>query len=400
VTPRRILAAGWIVFLLYAYPGYLGIDGADQLIDSRVGAFSDWHPTMMTEVWRIVGWFVSGPVGMLLLQSGLLLFGSYALLRRVLGDRGAATAAACVLVAPPLMVTSAIVCAQAQLAAFGVASAACFASTKPRTRYIGLGLAAIAAGMGSGAIIAILPLVVGTFRVRDEAPSRRFVIALAAWLAIAGLAMGASRLLVDMKTDRNEVELAMSELVATRKLAREPEPIVQLRIPTTPDEREALFEARDTALRAHRLAYLHARWIVLERALGIGKRHKDWRAVYVEPVPSADAKIALRHRARHSWVQSSLIRPVTALSHTILVRPVLYAVLALVLLGVAIAKRDRDALLWLLSGIGYELALMFELVHPMYRGSHWLIVATTIGAIVLLARWRSKPTDERIGDQA
>jgi|HubBroStandDraft_6_1064221.scaffolds.fasta_scaffold43388_2 hypothetical protein len=401
MTPRRILAAGWLLFLLYAYPGYLAIDGADQLVDSRLGAFSDWHPAMMTEVWRIVGVAVSGPAGMLFLQSGLLLFGSYALLRRVLSDRGAAIAAACVLLAPPLLVTSAIVCAQAQLAGFVVAGAACLASARPRIRYVGLGLCAIAGGMGSGALLAVLPIVLGMFRLRDgESPRRRFAIALVAWLAIAAFALLANRLLVDNVTERDEVALAIADLTATRHLAHAPEPISQPAWPETPAERAALFEARDTAVREHPTAYLRARWRVLEHVLGIGKRGKAWSGAYTEFAPSLDVSRALRHRARHSVVQDWLIRPDVALSHTLLLRPVLYAVLALVLLGVAIFRRDREALLWLVSGIGYELAQLFDTLHPEYRDSHWLLVSTALAAIIAIARWRSEPHDERVGDQA
>jgi hypothetical protein len=99
-------------------------------------------------------------------------------------------------------------------------------------------------------------------------------------------------------------------------------------------------------------------------------------------------------------VQDWLIRPDVALSHTLLLRPVLYAVLALVLLGVAIFRRDREALLWLVSGIGYELAQLFDTLHPEYRDSHWLLVSTALAAIIAIARWRSEPHDERVGDQA
>ena len=192
----------------------------------------------------------------------------------------------------------------------------------------------------------------------------------------------------------------MADLTATRHLAHAPEPIARPVRPETPAERDALFEARDTAVREHPSAYLRARWRVLEHVLGIGKRHKDWSGAYTEFAPSLDASISMRHRARHSAVQEWLIRPVAVLSHTLLLRPVLYALLALVLLGVAIVRRDREALLWLVSGIGYELAQLFDVVHPQYRDSHWLLVATALAAVIAIARWRSEPGDERVGDQA
>ena len=87
-TPQRILLAGWLGFLLYAYPGYMLTDVADQLFESRVNEFTDAHAPMMTEVWRTVALVISGPPGMLFLQSLLLLGGTFVLLRRAMTERG------------------------------------------------------------------------------------------------------------------------------------------------------------------------------------------------------------------------------------------------------------------------------------------------------------------------
>ena len=84
VGARSILLAGWLLFLLYAYPGYMDTAAVDMLIDSRYRQISDWHSPMMTWVWEVVGLVIAGPAGMLLLQSGLFLFGARALLARVM----------------------------------------------------------------------------------------------------------------------------------------------------------------------------------------------------------------------------------------------------------------------------------------------------------------------------
>ena len=76
LTPLRIVIAGWAVFLLYAFPGYVDIPGGDILADARTEQFGDWHSPVMAKVWYVLGHVVSGPPGMLVLQSGTLLFGA------------------------------------------------------------------------------------------------------------------------------------------------------------------------------------------------------------------------------------------------------------------------------------------------------------------------------------
>src|SRR5262249_3941645 len=146
-----ILLAGWLLFLLYAYPGYLLTESANQLFDARTGGFTDWHSPMMTEVWRIVSIPIAGPAGMLLLQSGLLLWGGFVLLRRTLSARAAAIAAVCILVFPPIMAPMAVITPEAQFAAFLIAGTAALSSERPAWRYTGLGLMVVACGLREGA---------------------------------------------------------------------------------------------------------------------------------------------------------------------------------------------------------------------------------------------------------
>src|ERR1044071_126515 len=87
-TERVILLLGWLLFMVYAYPGYMSADSIWQLAQARnIEPMSDWHPPMMALIWRFLDWFIAGPVLMLVLQSALFLVGLYALLARVMSGR-------------------------------------------------------------------------------------------------------------------------------------------------------------------------------------------------------------------------------------------------------------------------------------------------------------------------
>ena len=435
MTPRRILAGSWVVFLVYAYPGYMRYDAADELTDSRAGSISDWHSPMLTELWRLVGRAISGPAGMLALQSLLLLVGSYALLRRAIADRTAAIAAACVLLAPPLIATSAVIDGEAQLAAVLVAGAAALASSRPRVRIAGLGLLVVAAGMCDGAALAIFPIVVALWRWPSGAVRwRQVAVATATWLAIAGAAAGIDALLVDMHTRRPDVELAMVDIVGTLDhmdvddgdpaaalagvpLASPSDVLERARRgygrvddyargddrvfdpPSTAGERDALIAARRTLARTAPLAYARHRAHVLAQLLGLGRRPPRWLPLYTKFVPSPGDRTVLEFDAHHSLAQRILTAPVRALARTVLFRPWLYAIAALVLVGVAAVRRRGLALVVLASGLCYELARGLETARPDYRDSHWLIVATALALALAIARPRSELGDERVGDE-
>jgi hypothetical protein len=73
--------------------------------------------------------------------------------------------------------------------------------------------------------------------------------------------------------------------------------------------------------------------------------------------------------------------------------PWIYFMLALVLLP--LARKHRDVLALLLSGIGMELTLLFLAASPDFRYSHWLVTCVTISLIVLVAR-RMRPTPKEL----
>ncbi len=431
ITPRRILLGAWLVFLLATYPGFMRTDAADELVDSRVGVFTDWHVPMMSQVWRIVGIVFSGPAGMLLLQSALLLGGTFVLARRLLAERAAAIVAACALLFPPLLIANGLVTAEAQLAGFLIAGAAAFTCERRWVRILGLVLVVLGCSMHDAGPLAALPIVVGMF-VWDRSRPRwqRIGIAIAAWVLVVGVALGLSHVVVDDRSYRNEVAFAMSDIVGTLRYAgtlddatierclpgvRFATADIQQRAraihgrtrqyaatdqrlfepPTTDAEREALFAGRRALVRLAPKAYLKARWGMFVRTIG-WRTPSNWSPAYTAFYETfRDAK-GMYHAARHSLLQGLLLAPFTALSGTPLFRPYLYLALALLLLPFAIVRRQRAAIVFLASALGYELGVFVLANRTDYRDAHWLMVATVLGlALVVTRRWQRPASHEQ-----
>jgi len=88
---------------------------------------------------------------------------------------------------------------------------------------------------------------------------------------------------------------------------------------------------------------------------------------------------------RWSALQLALTRVLTAVwKGTPLFKPWIYLALALLLLPLALRQRDAFALL--ASGIALEATLVVLAPTPDYRYSHWMVVATCIAIVVLVAR--------------
>jgi hypothetical protein len=420
-TPRRILLAGWVVFLLYAYPGYMQLDGADMLFDSRSGAFTDWNSPVMTQLWRIVGLVIDGPAGMLFVQSVLLLVGCYQLARRVVSERAAAIVAIVVLLAPPAIATTALVSAEGQLAAFLVAGLAALGSERRRIRLGGLASIAIACGMRHGAALAALPIVVGYFHWGAETRWRPRGLAIGAWLACVLAMLGLEHLLIDVRTQRNETALAMSDIVGTVCRARLSDTELREVMSDAPLARtpglqpracaiegetrrydhgeQRIFESIETA--DHRAGVIAARNALAYAAPGAylayrGKRFLHTLGVLSRPgfhaafLQSPATGETLGFEASHSTLQRGLVAPVRWLNATPLMRPYLYAALALVLLVIAVRRRDRLVATLCSSAVIYELSLFFVAERPNLRDSHWLIAATVLALAIVVAGRRGK----------
>lgn len=420
MTPYRILAAGWLLFLLYAYPGFVPPESGDHLFDARVGAFTDWHPVMMTMVCRIVNRLVAGPPGMLLVQSALLLLGSYVLARRTMAECKAAIVAVCMLLVPPVLATTPVISPQAVFGGLLLVGIAALCVHRPRAQLVGAILLVVASGMHPAAWVAVCVVVLAMFRWNEKnAGWRRLVIALGATIAIAGVSRGLETLLVDGASDRSPaVQLAMADIVGTLYYAGEldddavtnlvgntslagstalqdrarsmygrpplyAEPDRGLLVPPqTGEQHERLFDGRWALALAQPAAYLEHRWHVFYRALGFSASRR-WNDLYTAFV-AAGQETGLEHRARSSWLQKQLQRPMRAMAGSLVFRPYVYLAIALVLVVVAAVRRHRLATLLLATGILDELTLFFVANRAEYRDSHWMITATALAAALLI----------------
>jgi hypothetical protein len=71
------------------YPGYMSPDSVEQLAQARSGVFTDWHPPIMSFLWRFSDKLFPGPFGMLLLNNLLFWPGLALICYRCLGWAGA-----------------------------------------------------------------------------------------------------------------------------------------------------------------------------------------------------------------------------------------------------------------------------------------------------------------------
>ncbi len=418
LTPRRILGGGWLLFLLYCYPGFLQTDGANLLVDLQYGTITDWYSPTFAVLWRVTDLFFAGPAGMLLLQSGLLLGGAYHLLRRHTEDRRASWISVAVLLFPGVLATGALVSAEGLLAGMFAAAAAALSSERRNVRLVGLGVIALACGLRWYAWICALPIVLATFSWGDETPWRRRGIAIAAWLVCALLSAGINALVVDHPSRRNELQLSLGDTVNTLCYAKlgdaqirvaiagarlAPTPDIQGRAcelkgrssawttgdarifepPTTDAERDALVAARTSIALAAPAAFLAHRWRMFVRAIGVSSSSS---ALYTEPLQDVGQAQAIGHLASHSRLQSVLIAPMRWLAKTPLLRPWLYLLLALVALPFAVIERERIAIALLASGLLYELTVMFTALTAQRRESHWMMAATVLAVALLIVR--------------
>src|SRR5260370_15822462 len=71
------------------YPGYMSPDSVEQFAQARSGLFTDWHPPIMSLLWRLADKLLPGPFGMLLLDNLLFWPGMALICYRCLGWAGA-----------------------------------------------------------------------------------------------------------------------------------------------------------------------------------------------------------------------------------------------------------------------------------------------------------------------
>ncbi|MDQ3365636.1 MAG: hypothetical protein M3680_09420 [Myxococcota bacterium] len=413
--PLAYAFVAWIAFVLGAYPGYLSFDSTLQLMHVRAGSLSDAHAPVMSALWSACEYVMAGPFPMLLLQSGLLLFGLAAVLRTVVSRRAAAVTAGAILLFPPVFAPMAVIWPDSLMAGALVAATGAALEPGRRWRAIAAGLLVLACSCRPAIAIAIVPLVLLVLPASGR--WRRAALAIALTFGIAGSARLADHLLVDERAYGWHEGLLGMDLVGTLRRARVAEPaaldgalagvatlqraaghdrIVEggrdaldgwplfhgpapVFTPITSDDAAAaLAVAWGRAIVAHPDAYLRHRWLMTRQLLGLSGR---WAPVY-DDFASPDLLASISHRATASDWQTGMRAIVRATARTPLFRPWLYVLLALALWFLTRPWPVVRALV--VSGLSYELALFVLAPRPEYRYSHWLVTTTCLALVAFV----------------
>jgi hypothetical protein len=406
---RVVLAAGWVAFVVYAYPGFLSFDSVVQLREARAGVFTDWHPPVMAWLWRYLDMIAPGPIAMLLLQSGLLLFGAYALIRRVASSTYAACGAVAILLFPPIGTAMAVIWKDSLMVGAIVAGVALLLARSRTLRAVGLVALTLAAAVRYNGFTITIVLVVALFRWRDDIFGlRRYAIAFVVWGATVACGQLANRLVVDTPMHVWHGSLAMFDIVGTLRYSRpisddEAAEVLRgtpllvsrdyqrsarraydpnagvfrivtmfMKQPTTADERDAIARAWSSLVAAHPRAYLKHRWQVFRRVLGLQDDASPWVWTGIDAVG--------RDLVRYAPIdaQAWLTTEANDFATSWLMRVYVYLLLTLGVGAIAIAMRDRVSIAIAASAVASELALFGLAPTEDFRYSLWLVIAALL----------------------
>jgi hypothetical protein len=370
---------------------------------------------------------------MLLIQNAMLIAGLYAILQHLWKPQRAAWVTAAVFLSPPVLPVMAVIwkdCMMAGSLALGVAGL--LSSRRSRQLLAVLALCA-ATAMRYNAFGATLPLIVLLFQCRPGMHwLPRYALALGVWLMTTLAAFGANAALTDKQMHYWQSSLAIFDIVGTYTYVDGTLPDEQLKqdlagtellvdhdihatmrklysprifFPILLDPDHKLWSLPITgfepAPKAQRDAIARAFWHVVATYPWAYTKHRLAATAAVLALDSNKATGAVNKRApknlewsqelgistTSSWFQQRLTRAYFWISrHTPLFLPWIYAAISILLLPMAL--RQRDTLAILLSGLIMESSLLF-LAHSVdYRYSHWMVISTILGALMLAVRRR------------
>jgi len=416
-----ILAIGFAVFLVYAFPGYMSNDSYDQLREARTGLFTDGNPPLMAIEWWVLDRIIAGPVLMLLLQSTLFLGGLYVLMQKILEKRAAAWCAIGILLFPPVMTPMAVIWKDSQMAAYLMAGLAALVQPRLKIRLIGLGLLAAACLMRHNAVAAAAPMVAILFEWRGPiAWWKRLGLFIAAGLFAVGALFGFAKIIGarhitltpmfhdlmgmiafsdDQTDDEIRAQLPGIRVAVDEHIQQQARTTFAMRgarrvlygdfkifePPGTQADLDAFHDAWLAMLKRQPRAYIEAHWDMFRDVLGIDDvpRAHVWDLFYERD----EQQEMMEHSASWSRAQQYMARAFSWLAGaTPLFRPYVYALVALLLL--AIACRDRLTLALFTSGLLYELSFMPAFAEHDYRYSHWMITTVVIACVILFIQRR------------
>jgi hypothetical protein len=413
LAPWLILGVGWVALVAYAYPGFMSYDSALQLREARAGFFTDWHPPVMAEIWRWTDGVVSGPLGMLLLQSTAFVAGAYVLLRQRLSPIASAAVSSGVLLFPPIFGTMAVIWKDCQMVGFCLLGMALLVQPQRQAKVVALVALLVASAMRYNAFTITAAPVVLLFRwSASHVAVKRYALSTAAWIAVTCGAMLANRALTDEQTHPWESSIALFDITGVLHYAEpltddeiratlagtayDARPDIQahattaydpdagwlavwnghfLEQPQTAEQRDAITRAWTDLVLGHPAAYLHHRWAEFREVIHIREHHHE--SIWV----GFDASTEIENHP--GWLAFRLQSFERDVGQSWMMRPILYLMIILAMLVLAIKRRDRLCLALGLSAILSELALFFLAPTPDFRYSIWvLICAPLIGALL------------------
>ena len=416
-SPRVILLGALALFLIYAWPGYIGWDARDHMIQARLPSFSDGHPPFVILLVRICDFFIRGPALVLLVQAVSLLIGLWLLCSSRLRPVPAALASAAVFLFPPIAGVTALIAKDGMMAGFLIIGIAMFVRGRP-----GWGIAFTLCGalMRWNSLPATFAPVLLLFHWSPAVHGlKRYAIALAVWLAVSVVAYEANVLLANRaeyfwywssayQDIAGTIEYAgLDDAAVDRALEGTPlrfhdrlnerfravyRPFHYFQLmrdgegrlwdpPSTEEQRAAIATAWKTLVLGHPAAYLHYRWENF-RYLNQIDHPEQFSNVYVWfTVFGAPATIAeLEHDAGPSRIQDHLRNAAIWFSLTPIYWVFWYFALCFLLLP--FVRRALEAAL-LLSAIGLQLSYFFLAQTTDYRYSSWMELCAVVAAILV-----------------
>jgi hypothetical protein len=425
-SPRTILGGALALFLIYAWPGFIGWDTREHMLQARAGVYTDGHPPAVAHLVRLAELVVTGPALLLLFQAITLLGGLYMLFARRLAHRPAAIAAAAIFLFPYISGVTALIAKDSLMAGPLVIGIALLCDDRPRSRWLALACLLFASLMRWNAFIATLAPMLLLFRWSPRfTGARRYAIALLAWLGVSLAAHGANELMTTQREYLWYWSFAYEDIAGT--LAHMPPqddaamerlldgvplryhdhvyerfkaiynpashyhlmrgPARLLDIAKDQPERDAIAAAWKRVVLDHPAEYLAYRLDSYRLLLALDRK-PSFSNVYIwfNVIAAPETVAELGHDAAPSRVQEALRSASVWISLTPIYYTFLYFGLLVLLLPAALQFRLEAALA--LSALGYELSWFFLAATSDLRYSQWMVLCTLVLAVLLGTRLR------------
>lgn len=441
LAPIYICIAGFCLSLVLNFPGFMSFDSVAQIIEARSGIYSDWHPPAMAFLWHFADKVIPGPFGMLFLDTALIWIGTCLVTTYWFSN----SRPACLLFAPFLLVFyppifsisgaiwKDIFMAGLLICAIGIAAAIKPGTTRaPYLFGIMLMLLYGAILFRYNAVFAVTPIVV--LGILQAYPgSRNAGRIMAASILAVPLAFA---MLLCMKPLNDAItshkcspwqQIAFFDIAGTIHNVHElpQQAAIFERVPlhlreqsslgsllqsyssekynTLVDQKDPVFQTdtmtvadRDELMRTwcetvvhHPLAWLRHRWQFFLHLTGFSSENLT-SPVFMEPrgFPPIFDKAYPDKTPELNRVQNLLKAALLTLSGSVLFRPWIYLLLALLVLVTACLDLRLPYRLPIVfiaaSALTHEMGLLISAPSPDFRYSHYMIYASMLAATLFL----------------